>query len=151
MLVAVVGVAAVRRLGDDAQAGHLADERFHPLPYDRVCERLVVETDRHQPAERLRGGKEVVIERRKRVLVPDLHPLAHGSCAGPDVRDAVHIYQAVRAPPLQAEQAARTVILEAPAEDAEAGPVQSRGYRVIRADADGFPPERGESLRRVVP
>jgi hypothetical protein len=104
----------------------------------RTDHRPVVEADRRErPADLVRDGEQVVVERAPDVLRLDLCALADRGHACADVRDPVHADHAVRASAAAAQEAARPVVLEASGEDPLALAVEGRGERVALEASDG--------------
>ena len=96
----------------------------------RMDEGLVVEAHGEQEVEPVEDRESVPLERGPGVLGLDPLAVAQGLHAGADVRHAVDVDQAVRAVAAAAEQPARPVVLEAPAEDPHTGRVERRADAV---------------------
>src|SRR5829696_1583142 len=85
----------------------------------RPDEGLVVEAGRRErPADEVGRAHHVEVERRRRVHVLDLHPLAHRLGAGAHTGGAVDGDQAVRALAGAAEEPTAAVVLEGAREGA---------------------------------
>ena len=96
-------------------AQHLLVERPEA---PRPDEGLVVEAGRRErAADKVGGAHHVEVERRRRVHVLDLHPLAHGLGAGADTGSVIDLYQAVRALAGAALSSASTSSIAVPGAD----------------------------------
>ena len=113
----------------------------------RPDEGLVVEAGRGEWAtDEIGGAHHVEAERRRRVHVLHLHPLAHRLGAGAHAGGAVHLHEAVGALAGAAEEAARAVVLEAAREGALAGGEERRADRVALEGRHVLPVEREREL-----
>ena len=125
---------------EPAEAGGVAEHLLVQGPEPaRPDEGLVVEARRRQAAaEDVGGPHDVEAQRRARVHVHHLHPLAHRLGAGAHARPAVDLDQAVGALAGAAEEPARAVVLEAAREHPTAVGVQRRADRVALERLDGL-------------
>ncbi len=144
--VVAAGVARVRV--ELPEPGRAAQELLVQRPGGaRADERAVVEADgRERPAELVRHGHEVEIERPADVLPLDDRALADRLGADAHVRHAVDGHLAVRAVARAAEEAARPVVLEGAREDALARGERRRRDRVA-LEAGDLPAGEGERDR----
>jgi hypothetical protein len=132
---------------DAADAGDVAHRVLEDRPQPGGAVKvLVVEADRQEAVEVVEGAEDVAVQRRPGVLVDDDLAVAGGLGAGANVGPAVDMHEAVGTVAGDAEEAARPVVLEAAAEDADAGRVQRRGDALAGTGGDGAVAE-GERQR----
>ena len=149
-----VAAAEFRLVGcidiDAAQPADAPDDppRQQPQRLGPV-QRLVVETDGHQPVQPVQQRQQVKPQRRPGVLASHLQAWLHGAGAGAHVGFAADAHQAVGAGGGATEEAPRPVILEAAAEDAGSRGAKRRGHGVAPEAPD--PASVKLELHRVRP
>ena len=138
---------------DLADPGSTANQGLDHFPCSRMGERLVIKTNRHQPVCKPGDGKHIVFKRRAGILMCDDRAVANLFCAGTDICCAVYVHEAVRAFTCRAEQPPWAMVFEAAAENANAGPVERRSYRVslfcgvwLAVEIEGLHPAGATSL-----
>ncbi len=87
-------------------------------------EGFIIETDGEQSVQPVENMKKISFQGGPGVLGTDPHTLAHRLGAGPDVRDTIHLHEAVGTASGAAEEPARAMVFKAAAEDPHASGVQ---------------------------
>ena len=134
------------RLAQLPEPGRVAQHLLVERPEaPRPDEGLVVEAGRgERAAHQVGGAHHVEVERRRRVHVLHLHPLAHRLGAGADAGSVIHLYEAVWALAGTAEETAGAVVFEATGEGSlarceEGGTdrVPLQGCHLLAVEAEG--------------
>src|SRR5581483_3155539 len=150
-LVALVVAIGIRLGGTVTQTGRRADDPFEPFPA-RPEEGLVVEARRHQSLEQADDGEHVEARARPAVHRARLQTVEQldlrrleirlGARAGAELHERVRLLEA------RADDAARTVILEAARSDAHAVGEQ-RGCERVALETDIFASVEAKAQRLV--
>src|SRR5438128_1549907 len=120
---------------DRPQAGDSPSHGLEQPPLPRFVELFVIKADGKSPVKLIDNPEQVEAKRRPGVLMADDLAFAGRLDANPHVRPAIHLHEAVGAFPGYAKQAARSMVLEAAAENSNAG--------VIQRGADCLPRQSG--------
>jgi hypothetical protein len=141
MDVAMLVAVGVRLLRRSAQAGGSADKRLKPPPV-RPHEGLVVETGGNEAAEEAGKRADVVAGAWPAVDGPGDEPVDKLRFGGPQVRLAARaraeLDQAIGLLRPSRHQSPRTMVLEAPTDDVDAGSEQGRSEGVAGETLEGM-------------